>query len=81
MPALYPNYPCQVCNGTHSLYFADSSTGPDIGREYVYTCTKLPCTMRVTGTDRWRPVRKKPEGAVVSGSGHSATGGANHGNH
>jgi hypothetical protein len=56
----------------HALYFADSSTGPDIGREYVYTCPKPPCTMRVYATDRWEPAREKPPEAIVVKRGDGA---------
>jgi hypothetical protein len=64
MPALYPDYPCQVCNGAHTLYYLGIGPSPDTSRHYYFTCTKLPVPMRVVGADRWHPVRRKPEGAV-----------------
>jgi hypothetical protein len=69
MPAVYVNYPCQVCGDSHTLYFP-GVMAPDLSRPHFYTCTALPVSMRITRGDRWKPVRGKPQGAiVVHGSG------------
>jgi len=64
MPAVYPDYPCRACNGSHTLYFPGIRAIPDLSEPHYYTCTKLPVAMRITASDRWRPVKGKPEGAI-----------------
>jgi hypothetical protein len=64
MPALYPNYPCQVCGNPHALYYPGIGTVPDLSKPVFYTCPRLPVAMRGTAGDRWKPVREKPEVAI-----------------
>lgn len=63
MPALYPDYPCEVCGNSHTLYFP-SVTAPVLSKPHFYNCTALPVAMRITRGDRWKPVREKPDGAI-----------------
>jgi len=66
MPAVYPDYPCQVCNSSHTLYYhGNRAVGPDLSKPYFYTCTRLPVVMRVMRGDRWKPMREQPERAIV----------------
>jgi hypothetical protein len=64
MPAIYPSYACLACNGAHRLFYSGLGHSPDTARHFYFTCTKLPVALRVVGNDRWRPVKRKPEGAV-----------------
>jgi hypothetical protein len=64
MPALYPNYRCEVCGNSHALYYPGIGAVPDLSKPHYYTCSALPVTMRITRGDRWKPVKEKPEGAI-----------------
>jgi hypothetical protein len=63
MPALYPDYPCEVCGNLHTLYFPGVAF-PDLSKPHFYTCPRLPVAMRVTRGDRWKPMREKPPQAI-----------------
>ena len=63
MPALYPVYLRQVCGNSHTLSFAGLAPSPDTSWHFFYTCDVLPVAMRITGADRWKPVKRKPDGA------------------
>ena len=64
MPALYPNYHCEVCGNSHALYYPGIGAVPDLSKPHYFTCPRLPVAMRITGGDRWKPVRCQPEGAI-----------------
>jgi len=64
MPALYPDFPCEVCGNAHTLYYPGIGPIPDLSRPVYFTCTSLPVAMRVMAGDKWKPVREKPEGEV-----------------
>lgn len=64
MPAVYPSYSCQACNGTHDLYYAGIGAVPNLSKPVFYTCARLAVAIRVTGGDRWKPMKEKPEDAV-----------------
>jgi hypothetical protein len=64
MPAFYPSYACQCCGNTHDLYYAGIGPTPELSKPWYFTCTKLPVPMRVVAGDRWRPMRKRPDGAI-----------------
>jgi len=49
VPAVYPDYPCEVCNGVHTLYYPGAGAVPDLSKSLFYTCTQLPVAMRITG--------------------------------
>jgi hypothetical protein len=71
MPATYPDYPCQVCGNSHTLYFPGGGV-PDLSRPLFYTCTALPVAMRVTRGDSWKPVKESPAEALMVQCGDGA---------
>ena len=63
MPAVYPDYPCECCGNSHTLYFS-GLTVPDLRKPVYFLCTMLPVEIRVTRGDSWKPMGEKPEGAL-----------------
>ena len=49
MPALYPNYRCEVCGKSHALYYPGIGAVPDLSKPHYFTCPKLRVAMRVMG--------------------------------